>query len=78
MQATMTTLAGFPAALSRSANRLMPGLERMAERAAMYSTARRSARPPQIARFPRNFPLSQAWGATPTREAISRRFRVPI
>jgi hypothetical protein len=52
MHATMITLAGFPADLSRWANDLITGFQRMAVSAAMYSTDRTSARPPQTNRFP--------------------------
>src|SRR5437660_9041581 len=55
----------------------MVGLMRMAQRVAMKSGARTAARPPQICREPRHFPLSQLKGATPTSLAISLRFNWP-
>ena len=76
MQATMMTLGGFPAFLRRSANALIVSLQRIAETAAIYKTARISARPPQMKRLPRCLPLSLASGATPVKAAISRRFNL--
>jgi len=67
IQATITTLAGLPACLSRAAKALTSLLQRMAETVAIYKTARMSARPPQTKRLPRCLPLSFALGATPTR-----------
>ena len=77
MQATITTLGGLPACLRRSANALITGWHRRAESAAMYSTARRSARPPQMKRFPQRWPLSLAKGATPANEAFLAAVQCP-
>jgi hypothetical protein len=52
MQATMTTLKGLPAAVSRSAKARMIGLQRRAVSVAMYRALRTDARPPQIDRRP--------------------------
>src|SRR5437879_3077990 len=43
----------------------------------MYSVLRTGARPPQMWRVPRCWPLSQFNGATPTRAAIRRRLSCP-
>ena len=74
------TSATFP----RLAGRLEPlikagqeGMWRAATRAAMYNAFRTAGRPPQIRRRPRNWPLSQLNGATPTKAAIARRSSVP-
>jgi hypothetical protein len=50
---------------------------RAAVTVAIYSTFRTSARPPQIMRRPRCWPLSRANGATPVSAAIARRLSVP-
>src|SRR6266567_3331051 len=55
----------------------MTGFHRVAVAAAMKSTARTDARPPQIVRRPRSVPLSRASGATPTSAAISFRLKRP-
>ncbi len=56
MQATMTTLAGFPTCLKRSAEALIAGLQRIAETVVINSTARTSVGLPQTKRLPRCFP----------------------
>jgi hypothetical protein len=50
--AVRMTLAGLPAPLSRSAKAFSAGLRRCAVSAAMYNTARTSARPPATRRRP--------------------------
>jgi hypothetical protein len=55
----------------------MTGLCREAERAAMYNAALTGARPPQMVRLPRIWPLSRFSGATPASVAIFLRFRRP-
>jgi hypothetical protein len=77
MQATMTTLAGFPAAFKRSEKALITAFHRMAVTVDMYKTLRTSARPPQMRRFPRCCPLSLASGAIPANAAMALRSRVP-
>ncbi len=52
----MTTLAGFPTCLKRSAEALIAGLQRIAETVVINSTARTSVRLPQTKRLPRCFP----------------------
>lgn len=52
-------------------------LKRAATSAAIYSTARICARPPQTVRFPRNVPLSRFSGAPPTNAAICLPVNVP-
>jgi len=70
MQAIMATLKALPAAMRRSPNGWMIGLQRMAEIVAMYKPARTAARPPKMVRWPRMVPESRFMGATPTRAAI--------
>ena len=55
----------------------MTGLKRVATKVAMYKAERTGALPPETERLPRNRPLSRLWGATPTSEAISLRFKRP-
>src|SRR5213593_4716271 len=50
MQAVRTTLNGLPRLVRRSAKARMTGLQRRAEKAAMYKTARTVLRPPQMQR----------------------------
>ena len=52
----MTTLAGFPTCLKRSAEALIAGLQRIAETVVINSTARTSVGLPQTKRLPRCFP----------------------
>jgi hypothetical protein len=70
MQAIMATLKALPAAMSRSPNGWMTGLQRMAEIVAMYRPIRTAARPPKMVRWARMVPESRFMGATPTRAAI--------
>src|SRR3981081_174798 len=58
--ATMTTFGFFPVAARRLWKALSAGLQRMAIRAALLSTRRMDARPPQIQRAPLSLPLSKA------------------
>ena len=70
MQATMATFLGLPAAIKRLWKTLIAGLCFIATTAAIYTTARTSARPPQMRRLPVRGPESLASGATPTSLAI--------
>ena len=77
MQAVRMTLGRLPARFRRSANARITGLNCLALKAAMYSARRTDPRPPQIDRWPRNWPLSRLKGARPTREAICWRLSFP-
>lgn len=77
MQAVRMTLGRLPVRWRRSANARITGLQRRALKAAMYSALRTDPRPPQIPRWPRNWPLSRAKGAKPTSEAIRCRLSFP-
>src|SRR5438034_328893 len=55
----------------------MPGLWRLATRAAMYRALRTRPRPPQTMRLPRHVPLSQLSGASPTKLAMRLRSSRP-
>src|SRR6266851_3020863 len=55
----------------------MAGLLRSPATVAIYSTLRTWARPPQIERLPRIFPLSRLNGARPASAAICLRLSIP-
>jgi hypothetical protein len=70
-------MKGLPACSRRRAKARMIGLQRRAVSAAMYSALRTEMRPHQMDHFPRSFPLSRLYGASPTRAEISRRLSRP-
>src|SRR5216683_1715763 len=55
----------------------MVGLLRTPATVAIYRTRRTCARPPQMQRLPRSFPLSRLNGARPARAAICLRLSIP-
>src|SRR5919202_992329 len=69
VQAVRTPFLSSPAAPRRAHSARMTGCQRVAVRAAVYRAARTLGRPPQTLRLPRQVPLSQFRGATPTRAA---------